>query len=143
MAVMALLVAGCASGSDVVTPERLDGTWVWVAATVDGEPFALDPSLSTEARPDVPGWLRFRPGGILEGEGPCNHVRGRYRLDGDRIVFDVTVTLVGCMPEQMMEAEAVLVDDLLFAPEVTATMRGDHELVLADEDTELVFRRIP
>lgn len=137
-----LVLSAC--GGTGQTSRDIEGTWIWDSAEVAGEPFPLDPDLSTREIPVVPGWLRFDPDGTLTGEGPCNRIQARWRVDGALLtVENATVTAAACVggegETQIMDAEAVLIDPLLGGE--TLTWDTNDELTLRTSSTTLRFHR--
>lgn len=78
LAAVALLLAGCASGSgDGLTEERLTGTWV---SDEQGEPR-----------------LEFDGTGQVTGTDGCNGITTTYKIDGGSARFeDFASTLMAC-----------------------------------------------
>lgn len=140
-----VLVLLSACGGTAQTSRDIEGTWIWDSANVAGDPFSLDPELSTREIPGVPGWLRFDADRTLTGEGPCNRIRSRWRVDGDLLaVENATVTAVACVGRdggtRIMDAEAVLIEPLL-AGETFMWDASDDELTLRTSRTRLRFHR--
>ncbi len=141
---MAVLTLLSVCGGTAQTSRVIEGTWVWDSAEVAGDPFSLDPELSTREIPGVPGWLRSDTDGTLTGEGPCDRIRARWQVGGDLLaVENATVTAGACVGcdggTQIIDAEAVLIESLLGGE--TFTWDANDELTLHTSSTTLRFHR--
>jgi heat shock protein HslJ len=125
--VVALLSAGCL-GSDFA--DSLQGSWVLVSGSVDGEaiPIGDDYSITLTLEGD-------RAGGVAA----CNSYSGTFELSGSNVEFsDMAITEMACFPEDVMRAETLYMQALAGVTEVAL----DGQLVLTGEDVELTFDRV-
>jgi heat shock protein HslJ len=122
--VIALVSAGCL-GSDFA--DSLQGTWVLVSGSVEGEqiPIGDDFPISLTLDGD-------RAGGVAA----CNSYSGTFELSGSDIEFsDMAITEMACFPEEVMRAEFLYMQALARVTEVTL----DGELGMTGDGIELAF----
>jgi len=77
-ALVGVLLVVWACGGTPQTSRDIEGSWIWAFAEVAGEPFLLDPDLSTREIPGVPGGC----GSTLTGPSPGRVYATGSRLDG-------------------------------------------------------------
>jgi heat shock protein HslJ len=131
---IALAAGGCAvppasdppAGHTVSIEQR---GWRLLAFAHEGELRAAAPEITAE--------LRFQDGDFAGTLG-CNRIRGRYRLDGDRLMVapDIASTLMAC-PEPAMRQERAALAALERARRVEV---GAETLALLDEAGAVVLR---
>lgn len=138
---------GEAAGRHLIDIERVDHVWPgetcgrrfasisledtdWTLVRLRGQP-VVQPIEGKEVH------VRFRSDGrTLQGYVGCNHVRGRYELDKQRLrIVDLATTGMAC------DADMVTEERLLTGLSATATwkMRGSH-LELYETDGTLIGR---
>lgn len=148
LAMVVVLMTSCsAQHSDAVAdPSAIEGTWVLDALSVEGDDLSLDPSLSTRTIEGVPAWIAFRTNGEFTGEGPCNGVNGRYRLEGGALVLaQVTAEAAACVDSTgsslIMDTEDALFRPLLEQQTPLSISLSGSTLVVSDGTTRLEFQR--
>ena len=117
-----------ASGAD--DSPSLDGDWLLIDATIDGEALALDPDY------DITLLIMASQ---VSGRAACNGYGGTAFIDGTAFsIGDVGQTEMGCEPS-VMDLEASYVAAL---GRVTTAHRTARALTLTGEHVDLVFETI-
>lgn len=148
LAMFVVVVTSCsAQNSDATAdPSAIEGTWVLDAVSVEGDDLSLDPLLSTRTIEGVPAWITFETDGAFTGEGPCNGVDGRYRLEGGALVLaQVTAEAAACVDSTgsslIMDTEDAFFRPLLEPQTPLSISLNGSTLVVADGTTHLEFQR--
>lgn len=125
---LAACTAGVSTGTQPGTPAATDalaqvGRWkLQSAADAQGRPVAAV----------LPGGKAVHTlvftDGQLAIEGGCNHIGGRYRIDGSGrlVVAEIQSTLMACMDQELMTADSA----------VSALLRGTSEWSIAESYPE-------
>jgi heat shock protein HslJ len=130
-AALALLLAGCAGGSErkAGAPEAIVGP-VWVAEDIAGAPVSGDARITLQLGAD----------GRVSGRGGCNGYGGSYTLAGDALTFGpLAATKMACAPA-LMDQEQRYFDTLA---KVTHYAVADDGALLLEtgEGKEMRLRR--
>ena len=121
---LSLILSACASNKTA----PLTGTWKLTSYGPKETP--------TPAATGAEATLTFDGTGNVTGNGGCNSLGGKYKVDGDQITFsDVTSTLMACDDERMAQEGAVT--------QVLSGTAGyeikDDTLTLTNGDSVLIF----
>jgi len=148
LAMVVVLMTSCSAqhSNGIADSSAIEGTWVLDAVSVEGDDLSLDPSLSTRTIEGVPAWITFGMNGEFTGEGPCNGLNGRYRLEGGALVLtQVTAQAAACVDSAgsslIMDTEDAFFEPLLEQQTPLSISVSGSTLVLADETMSLEFRR--
>lgn len=100
IASIAVAVSGCgSSGSNASTSTATSTGTAAVEHVLQAHEWVLDRGSSSLTAPNTQAiTVRFAPGGVLSGVGPCNAYRGTYALGGDAAIriSDISQTLRAC-----------------------------------------------
>jgi len=122
--VMSMVISACSSKQTA----PLTGTWKLTAYGPMETP--------TPAVTDAEAILTFDADGNVTGNGGCNSLGGKYKLDGDQITFsEITSTLMACDDERMAQESAV-------TQVLSGTAKyevADNTLTLTNGDSVLIF----
>ncbi len=113
MTIAALLLAGCAQSRPpapaVAAPIAAPEDAVWLLASIDGAPTASDARMTFVA-------------GSINGQGPCNSIRGRYERDGTAFsTIGLVTTQLDCPG---LDEETGLLNGLLAARKAEVSGRA-------------------
>jgi heat shock protein HslJ len=121
---IAVVSAACL-GDD--SADGLDGSWQMTSGTVDGEEIPI--------LDDHPITLTFA-GNEMNGTAACNGYSGTFDISGTSIdIGDLSMTEMGCFPQEIMEAEAMFADAITRVDQVSL----DGRLTLTGDGIEMVF----
>ena len=122
------VLAGACLGSDF--EDSLQGSWQLTSGTVDGEEIAM-----IDGYPITITFDEDRVGGTAA----CNSYGGTFSLSGSEItVSDLSMTEMGCFPEEIMQAEAMYAGAITRVGKVSL----DEELTLSGDGVELAFEAL-
>jgi len=128
------LAAGCTGGSapGAGVPDEALGPWALVAGSVDGQALRVAPGISMEVAREGEGWA-------ANGVSACNSYFTSFVVEDDRLVASpVGSTMMACMPEGVMELEALHLGAL---QRVTAIVVVAGRLEATGDGVLLVFER--
>lgn len=124
---LAVLGVACL-GSDFA--DSLQGSWQLTSGIVDGEEIAM-----IDGHPITITFEEDRVGGTAA----CNSYGGTFSLSGSDItISDLSMTDMGCFPEELMQTEAVYLEALTRIGRVAL----DGELTLSGDGVELVLEAL-
>jgi heat shock protein HslJ len=125
---LSLTLVACAEPSEPAAIDPTDSAWLLESGTLDG---AAVPVLATH-----PITLVFEEDGA-GGTSACNQYFGNYSISGGAMSFDeMTQTEMACIPDEVMDSEAKVLEALSLVDAFTVT--GDS-LTLSGDGVELVF----
>lgn len=138
-ALAVLALAGCGTATTSAggrSTDRIEGHWIFVSGeSADGPIFAL-PGHAITLELDVNG-----NEGAVGGQGACNDYGVDVSYDDGRIeVGEMTSTLMGCLPEALVDLDVAYAEAL---SAVEHAERGDDSLVLTGSETVLRFEPLP
>lgn len=129
-----LVFAACgdtSGGSNEGDAPGVNGDWVLVSATVDGETLALNDRYRVTMTID---------GSEINGRAACNGYGGSVSIeDGTFFLGEVFLTAMGCEPE-VMEIESIFIQGL--SNVTNATRSGDTALLTGD-GVDYMFEIVP
>ncbi len=120
-----------AAGDETGSSPPLDGAWVLVAASVDGQTLALNDQYRVTMTID---------GSAIGGQAACNSYGGSVSIDdGAFAVDEISMTEMACEPS-VMEIESTFLSGLA---RVSAATRSGDTASLTGEGVEFVFDLLP
>lgn len=144
MALAAVVLVAGACGGDGADPDTIEGTWLFEAVSIDGDPYAIPEVVSSRDRgPHAVAWVTFGPDGRVEGGGPCNRYGGTFEFDGRDLELEAFPSLVACIEHEdaVMTTEAIVFSVLGEHSSIRFSGSDSDVMEWSAEGTTVTFRR--
>jgi heat shock protein HslJ len=128
---LALILGGCAQAAEP-GGDPTEHAWQFETGTLDDAPILI-----VESHPITLSFTDDSAGGTAA----CNGYGGPYTISGAELTFaPPAVTEMACMPEQVMESEAMYLAALVRISNFTV---DEERMTLTGEGVEMVFAQLP